>query len=126
MTTNAACTRWLLGKLPENIKWAQMKIKPSKSRSISIAKGKLKNVKFCIGDDPIPTVSEQPVKSLGRWYDASLSDKDQVQQIRQDITNNLETSTRPYCQESSSSGACNLDFSPTMSDLHQPLRQRGP
>ena len=68
-----------------------MKIKPSKSRSISIVKRKLKNGKFCIGDDPIPTVSEQPIKSLGRWYDAaSLRDKDQVQQISQDITNSLE------------------------------------
>lgn len=68
----------------------QMKIKPNKSRSISIVKGELKNVKFCIGDDPIPTVSEQPVKTLGRWYNASLRDKDQVQQLRQDITNGLE------------------------------------
>lgn len=90
LTTTAACTRRLLGKLQENIKWARMKIKPSKSRSISIVKGELKNVKFLIGDDPIPTVSEQPVKSLGRWYNASLKDKDQVQQLKQDITNNLE------------------------------------
>ena len=66
------------------------KIELSKSRGISIAKGKLKNMKFCFGDNPIPTVSEQPVKSLGRWYNASLRDKDQVQQIRQDITNSLE------------------------------------
>ena len=90
LTTTAACTRRLLGKLQENIKWARMKIKPNKSRSISIVKGQLKNVKFCIGDDPIPTVSEQPVKSLGRWYNASLRDKDQVQQVKQDITNSLE------------------------------------
>lgn len=89
LTTTAACTRRLLGKLQENIKWAWMKIKLNKSRSISIVKGQLKNVKFCIGDDPIPTVSEQPVNSLGRWYNASLRDKDQVQQVRQDI-NSLE------------------------------------
>uniref|UniRef100_A0A8C6UPU7 Hermansky-Pudlak syndrome 5 protein homolog n=1 Tax=Neogobius melanostomus TaxID=47308 RepID=A0A8C6UPU7_9GOBI len=37
----------------------------NKSRSISVVKGELKNVKFYI-DDQIPTVSEQPVKSLGR------------------------------------------------------------
>jgi len=67
-----------------------MKIKPSKSRSISIVKGQLKDVRFCIGDDPIPTVSEQPIKSCGRWYNESLWDKDQVQQIRQDITDGLE------------------------------------
>ncbi|CDQ81793.1 unnamed protein product [Oncorhynchus mykiss] len=72
LTTTAACTRRLLAKLQDNIKWAQMKIKPSKSRSISIVKGQLKDVRFCIGDDPIPTVSEQPVKSLGRWYNESL------------------------------------------------------
>lgn len=47
-------------------------------------------MKFYIGDDPIPTVSKQPVKSLGRWYNASLRDKEQVQQLRQDITNGLE------------------------------------
>lgn len=47
-------------------------------------------MKFCIGDDVILTVSEQPVKSLGRRYNASLRDKDQVKQTRQDITNSLE------------------------------------
>ncbi|KAJ8390956.1 hypothetical protein AAFF_G00098760 [Aldrovandia affinis] len=90
LTTTAACTRRLLGKLQENIKWARMKIRPNKSRSISIVKGELKDVRFCIGDDPIPTVSEQPVKSLGRWYNASLKDKEQVQQLRQDIVNGLD------------------------------------
>lgn len=69
-----------------------------------------KKVKFCIGEDPKPMVSVQPIKSLGRWYNASLTAKDQVKQIRQDINKYLETSTRPYCQGSSSSGACNLDF----------------
>ena len=90
LTTTAACTRRLLAKLQDNIKWARMKIKPSKSRSISIVKGQLKDVRFCIGDDPIPTVSEQPIKSLGRWYNKSLRDKDQVQQVRQDIADGLE------------------------------------
>ncbi|KAL6475304.1 hypothetical protein MHYP_G00163440 [Metynnis hypsauchen] len=61
--------------------WAWMKIKPNKSRSISIVKGQLKDMKFCIGDDPIPTVSEQPVKSLCRWYNASLTNKDQALQV---------------------------------------------
>lgn len=30
------------------------------------------------------------LKSLGRWYNASLKDKEQVQQLRQEIINNLE------------------------------------
>lgn len=91
LTTTVPCTRRLLGKLEENIRWARMKIKPSKSRSISLVKGVLSDLKFFIGDDPIPTVSEQPVKSLGRWYDASLKDKDQVQQLRKDINSGLKS-----------------------------------
>ncbi len=47
-----------------------MKIKPFKSCSISIVKGVLSDTKFILGNDPITTVSEQPVKSLGSWYDA--------------------------------------------------------
>lgn len=50
----------------------------------------LRDTRFCIGDDPIPTVSEQPVKSLGRWYNASLKDKEQVQQLRQEIVSGLK------------------------------------
>ncbi|XP_078458809.1 uncharacterized protein LOC144723905 [Lampetra planeri] len=91
LTTTVPCTRRLLRKLEENISWARMKIKPSKSRSISIVKGVLCDLKFFIGDDQIPTVSEQPVKSLGRWYDASLKDKDQVQQLRKDISSSLQS-----------------------------------
>lgn len=53
----ALCTWSLLGKLQENIKGAQMKIKSNKSWSISIVKRELKNLKFCIGDHPIPMVS---------------------------------------------------------------------
>ena len=90
LTTTAACTKRLLGKLQQNIEWARMKIKPSKSRSISIVKGVLRDTRFHIGEDPIPTVSEQPVKSLGRWYNASLKDKEQVEQLRQEIGKGLE------------------------------------
>ncbi|KAE8288507.1 hypothetical protein D5F01_LYC12379 [Larimichthys crocea] len=48
-----------------NITWAQMKFKPSKSRSISIVRGKLVDQRF-YNEAPIPLVSEQSVKSLGR------------------------------------------------------------
>lgn len=90
LTTTEACTKRLLGKLQENIEWPSMKIKPNKSCSISIVKGELQDIWFCIGDDSIPTVAEQHVKSLGRWYNVSLKDKDQVQQLRQDIVNGLD------------------------------------
>jgi len=39
LTKTMACTRQLLDNLLGNIEWGMMKIKPSKSRSISIIKG---------------------------------------------------------------------------------------
>jgi hypothetical protein len=61
-----------------------MKVKPSKSRSLSIVKGKVVDKKFAINEEVMPTVLEKPVKSLGRWYDASLSDKAQVEELRRE------------------------------------------
>lgn len=54
-----------------------------KSRSLSIVKGKLVGRRFVVNDEVIPTVLEKPIKSLGRWYDASLSDKAQFVELRQ-------------------------------------------
>lgn len=58
LTTLEACTLRLLNKLQDNIK-------PSKSTSISILKGKLADHRFYIGKEAISLVSEKPVKSLG-------------------------------------------------------------
>jgi len=53
MTTTIACTNLLLGKLTDNIEfieikfeWARMQFKLSKSRSISIVKGKVVDKKI--------------------------------------------------------------------------------
>lgn len=66
-----------------------MEIKPSKSHSISIVKGKLTNDRFYINKDPIPTVLEQPIKGLRCCYDANLKDSQQVQQMRMDTITGL-------------------------------------
>lgn len=90
LTTTKAWTRRLLEKLQHNIEWAWMKIKPSKSRSISIIKGRLSDHRIFIGEEPIPTVMKKPIKSLGRWYDATLKDTKQVDQLRRDTFDGLE------------------------------------
>jgi len=46
-----------------------MQFKPSKSRSISIVKGKVVNKTFFINGEAMPTVSEKPVKSLEKLDD---------------------------------------------------------
>ena len=52
-----------------------MKFKANKSRSCSLRKGRTKEVRFTIAGDPMPTVKEEPVKSLGRWYSENLTDR---------------------------------------------------
>ncbi|KAI2644850.1 hypothetical protein H4Q32_030713 [Labeo rohita] len=90
ITTTKPCTRRLLQKLQENIQWARMQFKPSKSRSISIVKGQLTGERFYISEEPIPTVLEKPIKSLGRWYSADLKDTQQIEQLRRDLANGLK------------------------------------
>ena len=52
-----------------------MKFNPKKSRTLVIKKGKvLKNCVFRIGEERIPTVSEAPVKSLGKMFDETRWD----------------------------------------------------
>ena len=64
----------VLKRLDELIVRNRMMFKAKKSRSCTIVKGKHKELHFSIGGDMIPTVKEKPVKSLGRWYTAGLSD----------------------------------------------------
>ena len=49
--------------IDELINWARMKAKPTKSRSLSIVKGKVKAVQFQLKQDRIPTVKEEPPTS---------------------------------------------------------------
>lgn len=67
-----------------------MKVKYSKSRSISITKDKLSEGVF-LKQRVTYTVAENPVKSFGRWYNATLKDTDQVGQLRKDNINGLES-----------------------------------
>ena len=75
-------TQRVLERLDSLMVWSRMKFKPAKSRSLSIVKGKVANdIKFQVGGQAIPTVCEEPVKSLGRWYDCNLKDSKQSQAV---------------------------------------------
>jgi len=50
-----------------------MQFKPSKPRR-TLVKGKVVDKTFFINGEAIPTVSEKPMKSLGRWFDGDLKD----------------------------------------------------
>ncbi|KAL7841251.1 hypothetical protein SRHO_G00249420 [Serrasalmus rhombeus] len=57
-----------------------MRFKPVKSRSMVLRKGKvLDNFCFGIAGTAIPTITEKPVKSLGKVFDSSLRDSTSIQ-----------------------------------------------
>ncbi|GFR94463.1 reverse transcriptase [Elysia marginata] len=67
-------TRRMLTSLHTLMAWCRIKFKPKKSRSLSIRKGKIEEaVTFTVSEQRIPTVSQEPMKSLGR-YDSSMKD----------------------------------------------------
>ncbi|GFO01413.1 reverse transcriptase [Plakobranchus ocellatus] len=68
-------TRRMLTRLDVLMSWCRMEFKPKKSRSLSIRRGKVDEATtFTVAEQQIPTVSQEPVKSLGRWYDSSVKD----------------------------------------------------
>ncbi|XP_024141063.1 uncharacterized protein LOC112154399 [Oryzias melastigma] len=85
--TSVPGCRWLLQGLERLISWARMSFKPAKSRSLVLKKGRVAdNFRFTIGGTPIPTVTENPVKSLGKVFNSSLRDTIALQQTREDLT----------------------------------------
>lgn len=90
ITTTNVCTKHLLDKLQENIGRVRMEIKPSKSHSIYIVNGWLTNERFHRNDEPILTILEKPIKSLGLWYTADLKDSEQIKKLRQDTISGLK------------------------------------
>ena len=69
-----------------------MEFKPPKSRSLVIKNGKVTNkYRFRVADMEIPSITEKPVKSLGKVFDSSLSDKDSIKQTTRQFSEWLST-----------------------------------
>ncbi|KAK3760720.1 hypothetical protein RRG08_009356 [Elysia crispata] len=65
--------RRTLERLDVLMAWCRMKFKPKKSRSLSVRKREIDATTiFTVANQQIPTVSKEPVKSLGRMYDSSM------------------------------------------------------
>ena len=80
-----------LDKLNNLLGWCRMAFKPAKSRSLALVRGKIRrDVFFDVAEQRIPTVSEEPVKSLGRAFDESLTDKSMRGAILQQTIEGLQ------------------------------------
>ncbi|XP_061571176.1 uncharacterized protein LOC133424524 [Cololabis saira] len=74
-TTSVPGARWILQGLEKLISWARMSFKPTKSRAMVLKKGKVVDkFRFFVDGTAIPSISEKPVKSLGKVFDCSLRD----------------------------------------------------
>lgn len=79
-------SRWILQGLERLISWVRMSFKPAKSRSLVLKKGKVVDkFRFKISETTIPTLSEKPVKSLGKVFDCNLKDKVAIQRTCGDL-----------------------------------------
>lgn len=79
-TTSAPGARWILQGLEKRISWARMSFKPTKSRAMVLNKGKLADkLRFFVDGTAIPSITEKPVKSLGKVFDCSLRDTAAIQ-----------------------------------------------
>ena len=72
-------------------RWAAMKIKPSKYRSLSLLKGNCKEMKFSLDENEIPTICEKNVKSLCHCYSLPLTDRHRWQDLRKQLQNGLRS-----------------------------------
>ena len=91
-------TQELLDRFNDLFTWAWIKVKPKKSRSISLVCGTICDIHFSIGGNIIPTVWERPVKSLGRLYAFPLTHRHRgvdVQRTALDGLHAIEKSELP-------------------------------
>ncbi|GFO10131.1 reverse transcriptase [Plakobranchus ocellatus] len=93
--------------------WCRMEFKPKKSRSLSIRKGKVDEATtFTVAEQQIPTVSQEPVKSLGRWYDASMKDTRRGAETLEFASESLPAIDKYGLQGNSRYGACSSGLFP--------------
>ncbi len=79
-TESVAGCRWILKGLEKLMEWARMRFKPAKSRSMVLRRGKVDDKsRFSVAGATIPTVTEKPVKSLGKVFDSTLRDAASIQ-----------------------------------------------
>ncbi|GAA6109066.1 uncharacterized protein LOC109140823 [Tachysurus ichikawai] len=78
--------RWILKGLERLIEWARMSFKPAKSRSLVLKKGRVvEKFRFTISGTQIPTLSEKPVKRLGKTFDRSLRDTTSIRNTSEEL-----------------------------------------
>ena len=76
--------RWVLTDLDREATSTRMCFKPKKSRRLTLVKSKNSgNLTFNVQGERIPPISESPITCLGKWYDNTLKDKQNITGFQQ-------------------------------------------
>ena len=86
MTPSVTGTRWVLRGLEKMVKWARMRFKAKKSRTLTIVKGKVKDQRYSVEGERIPTVGDSPIRCLGKVFDESLRDINNVSTVQNELS----------------------------------------
>ena len=90
LTTRVPMTSIALARTNTAIKWGRMSLKPSKSRSLVILKGKVLDVEpFQVDGVKIPGLHKEPLRTLGRVFDFTISDKESIKDLRNKFVSSL-------------------------------------
>ena len=99
MTTSTPASKIALQITVVSLKWARMKLKPQKSRSLVIKGGKcIDEQPFQVAGEIIPSIQKEPLKTLGRVYNSSVTDRQaqdnlkKIMELVQKIDKSLLTS----------------------------------
>ncbi|XP_033747101.1 uncharacterized protein LOC117332324 [Pecten maximus] len=89
-TTTHVQARWIISALEATVGWARMKFKPGKSRCLILKRGKVtRRFKLSIQQEEIPTIVDNPIKCLGKWFDASLNDSRNIKRLQTQVEEGL-------------------------------------
>ena len=83
-------TSLLVDKLVGKLDYAGLTAKPEKCRSLVIFKGKVVNKHIKIKGKPITQLQEKSIKYLGKTYNASLNEKEQVEAVESQLKQDLK------------------------------------
>ena len=68
------------------ITWAWMCFKPAKSRSLVLKRGKVTDkFRFSLDGTQIPSVTEKPIKKLGKTFDCPLKDAASIKATNREL-----------------------------------------
>ena len=88
-TRNLVQTKHLLDRVDKKLREAGLEVKSEKCRSLVIIKGQVSQKTPMIGGKPITSVTEKPVKYLGKQYNSTLTEREQIEETAKELKKSL-------------------------------------